>query len=162
MRDLETLKQAIDLASKASADLPESLKIEAFKLILADSLAAPGSIAVTNIGGGSARGARPVPQHLDRSLNEVLAGLRKSGHTDRFLVIAYYYERTSGIATTRQEFLAAYKSARLAPPKNPSDVISQLIRRGFLLDADAKEGQKAWIITPTGERYVDGELLEGD
>jgi hypothetical protein len=47
----------------------------------------------------------------------------------------------------------------MAPPKNVSDVIAQCIRKGMLMDASGpKDGQKAWMITQTGERLVEERL----
>ncbi len=93
------------------------------------------------------------------SLNEFLAKVRLSSYVDRVVAIAYYFfHGAQQDAVTRQELLATFKKSRMAPPKNISDVVAQCIRKGMLVDAEPKEGQKAWAITQTGERFVEERL----
>jgi hypothetical protein len=94
------------------------------------------------------------------SLGEFLASVNVSSFVDRVIAIAYYHlHGLQQEAVTRQEFLVAFKKARFTPPKNISDVIAQCIRKGLLMDAfEPKDGQKAWSVTQTGERFIEDRL----
>jgi len=99
---------------------------------------------------GGAR-VRPTMQ-----INEFLASKKLKSHTDKVLAIAYHYLHAKGKPVTSPEIEEAYITSRLARPQNLSDVVAKCIRRGYLVGSrEQKEGQKAWHITPTGEKYVE-------
>ena len=95
----------------------------------------------------------------ERSISEFLASKNCGSMVDQVTAIAYYFFHTGQECVTRTEFLEALGKARLPRPKNISDVVARCIRGGFLVDyPEKKDGQKAWQITPTGERYVEEQL----
>lgn len=97
---------------------------------------------------------------LPRALNEFLAPLPKS-QTTLYLAIAYFSLHNNQPSLTVNDFANALASARIPRPKNPSDVVGKCIKRGWLVDAlERKDGQKAWQITPTGEKYIE-DILTG-
>jgi len=55
----------------------------------------------------------------------------------------------------------AHSSNPSSKPKNPSDTVYKNIRRGFLTESPQKKGgSKAWIVTNSGERFVENDLKE--
>lgn len=103
--------------------------------------------------------ARPVM--VDRmQASEFLASLNLRSKLDQFVAVAYYFLRSGQESVTRAEIMDTLSKARLSRPKNPSDVIGKCIRRAHLIEAaEQKDKQKAWQITPTGEKYVEEQLL---
>lgn len=97
------------------------------------------------------------------SVNEFFRKVSPSSHPERFVCAAYYLLHT-GKATqfTQADILEVYGKLREPRPRNPSDVIYQCIKKAHLIDApEASERQKSWVITPEGERFVEG-LLNGN
>lgn len=99
---------------------------------------------------------REMPAVQKMQLSEFLASLNMKTQFDNLVAIAYYNLHARSASLTRAEALEGFARARLPRPSNLSDVIGQAIRRGYLVEAaEKKEGQKAWSITPTGERYIE-------
>lgn len=93
------------------------------------------------------------------TLNEFLASKNPTSHKDRVLLVAYYYLYSKNEPVTRSEIDEAYSLARMRRPKNISDIISKCVGKGYFVDyRDGKEGNKAWQITQTGEKYVQEKL----
>jgi hypothetical protein len=94
-----------------------------------------------------------------KTVSEFLSSKNCKSMPDQVTAIAYYSFHGGQECITRIELLEAFGKARLPRPKNISDVIGRCIRRGFLVDyPEKKDGQKAWQITPTGEKYVEEHL----
>ena len=92
--------------------------------------------------------------------SEFLASLDLRSQLDQLEAVAYYFLHSGQESVTRAEVMDTLSKARLPRPKNLSDVIGKCIRRGHIIVAvEDKDGQKAWQITPTGERYVEEQLL---
>jgi len=93
------------------------------------------------------------------TLNEFLASRNPTYHKDRALLVAYYYLHCKNEPVTTTEIDEAYSLARMRRPKNISDIIAKCVGKGYLVDyRDGKEGNKAWQITKTGEKYVQENL----
>ena len=93
------------------------------------------------------------------SINEFLARLSVESYPERVTAIAYYQlhnQQSQGV--TLEDFRRAFSVARIPGPKNLSDVIAKCIRRGLLMDAESRDGQRAWQITQTGERSIEERL----
>lgn len=92
-------------------------------------------------------------------ISEFLAQRKISTETDRVVVILYHQFHNGQESSTRAEILEAYSAARTRKPTNLADVIARCIRKGHIIEAlEKKEGQKAWQITQSGERYVEEQL----
>jgi hypothetical protein len=92
-------------------------------------------------------------------ISEFLAQRKIESETDRIATILYYYLHNGRGSSTTAEILEAYATARFRRPTNLSDVIARCIRKGHVIEArERKEGQKAWQITVTGEKYVEEKL----
>jgi len=93
--------------------------------------------------------------------SEFLASLELRSQLDQLEAIAYYFLHSAQESVTRAEIMNTLSKARLPKPKNLSDVIGKCIRRGHIVEAvEKKERQKAWQITPPGEKYVEEQLLD--
>lgn len=59
------------------------------------------------------------------------------------------------------DLIGGFAQAKESLPKNPSDTVYKNIKRGFLTESpEKKSGSKAWIVTNSGERFVENGLKE--
>jgi len=157
MVDSERIRDLIDQATAATEGMDEPLRTAAFQTLLqwllANSPTGGSPAARPEAAGSAARASSPPP-----TANEFLASLAVGSHLDRIAAILYYnLHYASSDRMTREELLETYGRLRERRPANLSDILAKAIRRGHVIDAaEAKDGRRAWQVTPTGERYVEG------
>jgi len=80
--------------------------------------------------------------------------------TQKTLVLAYYLEHLEGVQSFNVTDLeAVFRSAKEKLPGNINDAVNKNIVRGLLMEAaEKKDNKKAWVLTSTGEKYVEEEL----
>lgn len=122
---------------------------EVFRLLIQPSLApaaqrsAAGNLSIENI-----------------QISEFLPQTNIRSELDKVTAILYYQLHNGQNSSTRAEILQAYSSSRTRQPANLSDVIAKCIRRGHVVESpEKKDGQKAWQITLSGEKYVEEKLI---
>lgn len=134
----------------------ERLRSIAFEVIFRRLLEGAGAMPVPVEAAGQ---TGPSGSLAGVSVGEFLSRLQAKSYPDRIVGIAYYCLHSKGEETvSRPDFFDSLSRARVPKPKNLSDVIAQCVRKGHLMDAEAKDGQRAWKITMTGEGYVDEKL----
>lgn len=75
---------------------------------------------------------------------------------DRALLAGYFLEKyQNGESFTSIEIRETIRSAKIAPPKNPSDAIAKNIKKGLMMSAGDKDGKMAFVLTSDGEDAVD-------
>ncbi len=147
--DDESIRQAIQRARRLTEPEPEPFRSLAFQRVL--DLLLAGTPAASAVASG--------PPALDMDLTEFLAAKKLATHPDRVVAIAYYtYHTQSGAGVTTQDLTDAYSRARVKKPQNFPDVIAACVRRGRLVEGERKEGNKSWVITRTGEAFVEQSL----
>jgi hypothetical protein len=94
------------------------------------------------------------------SVNEFFRRVSPDTHPARFVTAAYYLLHTGKAEQfTQADILEIYRKLRQPQPKNPTDVMNQCIRKAQIIDAPSMgDKQKHWVITPEGEKYVEGLL----
>ncbi|MGH2602601.1 MAG: hypothetical protein ACRDJ9_24855 [Dehalococcoidia bacterium] len=149
--DDDAIREAIGRARRLSEAEPEPLRTVAFRVVLEHLLrSAPGAGGVT---------PAPSPPPTDMDLTEFLAAKKVTTHPDRVIAIAYYtYHTQNGTGVTTQDLTDAYGRARVKRPQNFPDVIAACVRRGRLVEGERKDAMKSWVITRTGEAYVEQNL----
>ena len=149
----EEIKNRITEAIEITQDVEEPYKSIAFEVIFRKLIEETPATSEGRDLPGSAIVAR-------MQASEFLASLNVRSQLDQFVAVAYYFLRSGQESVTRAEIMDTLSKARLPRPKNPSDVIGKCIRRAHLIEAaEQKDKQKAWQITPTGEKYVEEQLL---
>jgi len=80
-----------------------------------------------------------------------------SKHTDAMAVFAYWLFKVEKMESFNvKDIISCYDKTRKAKPSNPNQIINQNVARHLFAEASAeKDGFKAWIITRTGEEYVE-------
>ncbi len=153
------IEQAIKKAV-AVADLQdEQYQVATYEAALRYFLGTSTAIVPTS-GSSSFTGQNQRRDLGNIAVNEMLANSKVSSHPDRVLTIAYYRFRKNKDGITTRDVLDAYGRSRLRKPQNIHDVIATCIRRGHLIDGDNVDNSRSWLITPSGESYVETELLQ--
>jgi hypothetical protein len=80
-----------------------------------------------------------------------------SKHTDSIAVFAYWLYKVETLNSFNvQDILDCYDKTRKAKPSNVNQIINQNVATHIFAEAsEKKDGLKAWIITRTGEEYVE-------
>jgi|SRR5205809_4030269 len=96
------------------------------------------------------------------SIREFVNLKNPSTSAETALLIAYYLEKFSAVSPfNHDDLIGGFAQAKEPLPKNPSDTVYKNIRRGFLTESPQKKGgSKAWIVTNSGERFVENDLKE--
>ncbi len=149
----EALRRAGSLANEAE----DEYRPIAFKVLLERFLGAgassPGNS--TEALASYQDGSRKTKLPPSMGLSEFLVTKNVQSHVDRVMAIAYFtYQQPDGGGITTRDIAGAYGKARQRKPQNIPDVLATCVRRGLLIDAEPKDGMKAWVITQTGEGHV--------
>jgi hypothetical protein len=86
-----------------------------------------------------------------------------SKHTDSMAVFAYWLYKVEKMNSFNvKDIVDCYDKTRKAKPSNPNQIINQDVARHIFAEAsEEKDGLKAWIITRTGEEYVEQMKSKG-
>jgi hypothetical protein len=91
------------------------------------------------------------------SAKEFLMTKKLKTETQKVLALGYYLEHMGSTESFNTADLEAiFRSVRERLPKNMNDAVNKNIARGFLMDAaEKKDNKKAWVLTATGEKFVE-------
>ena len=80
-----------------------------------------------------------------------------SKHTDAMTVFAYWLFKVEKMESFNvKDIISCYDKTRKAKPSNPNQIINQNVARHVFAEAPSeKDSLKAWVITRTGEEYVE-------
>jgi hypothetical protein len=95
---------------------------------------------------------------LPGSLMEfVLAKGNPTKHTDRAVLFAYWlFKKENMCSFNSTDISDCYDQTRIVKPQNIPDIVNQIQGQGLVTPVkEEKEGKKAWVITTTGEKYID-------
>jgi hypothetical protein len=149
--DDTAIRTAIERARRLTEAEPEPFRSLAFRAVLEQLLRGGGAVTATTP-------AETTPLS-EMDLTEFLAAKKALTHPDRVVAIAYFtYKTQDGAGVTTHDLTEAYSRARVKKPQNFPDVIAACVRRGRLVEGDRKDGMKSWVITRTGEAFVEQSL----
>ena len=96
------------------------------------------------------------------SVKEFIINKKPSGDVQKTLAITYYIEINEKTQSFNVEDLTHYFQLAKEPiPQNLNDKINMSIRKGHVMEAkEKKENKKAWVITNTGEQFVENNFKE--
>jgi hypothetical protein len=156
----ETLQKAVAVVNV----IEERYREAALPTILQVLIKASETANITTLPTQAQNGNEPhasrsrLPSNI--SVNEFFYKAAPDSHPERFVCAAYYLLHTGKTEQfTVADIIEIYGKLREQKPKNPADVINKCIRKVHLIDApNPNDGQKSWVITPNGEKYVEGLL----
>lgn len=94
------------------------------------------------------------------SIKEFLITKDISDDVKRTLAVAYFLEHEEKLGSVNTDDLKkAFQLAKSPLPTNINDKVNINIRNGHMMEAaEKKESKKAWVLTATGESFVEDEL----
>jgi len=93
-------------------------------------------------------------QIKDESPREFLLKFHPKNDTEKTLVAIYFLEKKGLQLITTNEIADTLKEMREKLPKNISDKIQLLDKRGFVKKAGQEGRRKCWIVSNRGEEYL--------
>ncbi len=98
------------------------------------------------------------------SVKEFLLTKKPTDDVQRTLVIGYYLEHFESMDRFNARDLAdGFRSAKEPPPTNINAKVDLNIGKGYMMEAKEKKDKfKAWVLTNSGEKYVEERLPEGE
>lgn len=94
------------------------------------------------------------------SAKEFLLSKNLKSTVDKTLVLAYYLEKNEQMDLFNiNDIASVFQAAREKAPANLNDMINKNIAKGYLMEArEQKDSKKAWVLTSTGEKFIEEEL----
>jgi hypothetical protein len=98
------------------------------------------------------------------SIKEFIISKKPKNDVQKTLIIGYYLENYLDMGFfNKNDLLKAFSEAKeKAPPKDKIyDKIDANVGKGFMMvSPEKKDNKKAWVLTNTGEKFVENDLNE--
>lgn len=95
------------------------------------------------------------------SAREFILKHSPSDDNQRTLVLGAYIEEGGQQSFTAEDLKRVFREARLKLPANINDKVNKNIAKGYLMDGDVVDGKKSWMLTMTGQMFIENGLAEG-
>jgi len=117
---------------------------------------------IASIERGLFSGDKQKPHHKQLSIKEFLLTVQPQDDTQRTLAVGYFIENYLGAAPFNAKDLGdGFRNAKETSPSNINDRVNKNIDRGYVMIVkEKKDGKKAWILTNTGEQFINQLLSE--
>lgn len=155
------LRESKDLVERAIGDTESELMkallaVKVFELRIADQSGEylPGKDATQEV----------VEVSRELEINELMNMVKPKTHVDTVTVFGYHLESENILKFSNREVLELYAKCKRKPPRNLSDVVSNAIRRGYLVESEttSKSGSRMVRLTSTGRDFVISKLGAGN
>ena len=106
---------------------------------------------------------KPKTEGKKLSLKEFILTKKPGDDVQKTLVIGYYLEHFESMDRFNARDLAdGFRSAKEPPPTNINAKVDLNIGKGYMMEAKEKKDKfKAWVLTNSGEKFVEEVLPEG-
>jgi hypothetical protein len=97
------------------------------------------------------------------SIKEFMLVKNPADDVQKALVIGYYLEHFGGMSAFNAKDLAeGFRAAREPVPANVNDKVNLNIAKAYMMAAEEKKDNlKAWVLTNSGDRFVEDLKAEG-
>lgn len=94
------------------------------------------------------------------SVKEFLLSKKPNGDVQKTLAMGYYLEKYQNYTCFNgKDIESGFRAAKEPPPENINDKINQNIRKGQIMNSEEKkDGHASWVLTHTGERFVENNF----
>lgn len=140
----DLIRKKIEDALKIIDDIKEDYKLETYKIILPFLLKGLVNISKLEEGVISSK----------VSLSELIAKLKPNTYTDTAIIISYFLFKYEGIIIFNIDNIKnGFDEIRAVKPKNMTDTLNSLIKRGLLRTSSDVDNKKGFEITKMGIEY---------
>lgn len=96
------------------------------------------------------------------SVKEFILSKKPKSEIQKTLAIGFYLEKYEGLPSFNVKDLEDwYRAAKEPLPKNMNDTVNKNIAKGHIMDAkEKKDNKRAWILTNSGEIFVESGFKE--
>lgn len=96
------------------------------------------------------------------SIKEFILSKKPVGDVQKTLAVACYLEKYEGfVSFNAVDLVNGFRLAKESVPENINDKINMNIKKGHMDEAkEKKDSKKAWIVTNSGERFLDNGFKE--
>jgi len=101
--------------------------------------------------------AKPIHSNKKISIKEFMLSKSPIDDIQKTLSIGYYLEKYANYPSFNAKDLeTGFGDAKESSPSNINDKVNQNISHGYMMKSrEKKDKRKAWVLTNTGEKYVD-------
>lgn len=94
------------------------------------------------------------------SIKEFIISKKPKDDVQRTLAIGYYLEKHEALSSFNvRDLEKRFRDAKEKIPKNINLCVIANIRKGHMMEAkEKKDNLKAWVLTNSGEKYVEGDF----
>ena len=98
------------------------------------------------------------------SVREFLLAKKPTDNVQRTLIIGYYLEHFDSLDSFNgRDLTDGFRSAKEPVPANINDKVNMNIHKGHIMEAkEKKDNSKAWVLTNSGEKFVEEALPGGE
>ncbi|RJR29245.1 hypothetical protein C4564_02810 [Candidatus Microgenomates bacterium] len=92
------------------------------------------------------------------SAKEYLLEKGPKSAVEKTLFLGAYLEKYKGRESfTVDDLRGEFRAAREPSPANINDMINKNIKKGFFMEGGTKDEKKTWLLTATGEKFLDSK-----
>lgn len=103
------------------------------------------------------------PSQKQRSLSELYQRADDPSKQDTTLLTGWFREQHENASDfTRAEIENTATGSKLKLGANVPRDVRNLVKKGYMAENDARDGETTYIVTIDGEEYVENELLNSD
>jgi len=100
---------------------------------------------------------KPIEEKKKLAVREFMLEKEVITGTDKTLVLGYYLEKFEQLDSFNVDDIErAFREAKEPVPGNINEAVNKNIRKGFMMASGEKDGKNSWILTNSGEKFVDG------
>ncbi len=98
------------------------------------------------------------------SIKEFLLTKKPTDDVQKTLVIGYYMEHFEQMDSFNTRDLSdGFRSAKEPKPSNVNDKVNSNIGKGYMMESKEKKDKlKAWVLTNSGEKFIEEGMPEGE
>ena len=115
------------------------------------------------LGGAESTAPQPAPPPLKvHTIRQFMTEKSPTDDVQRSLVIGYYLEKEGGMVSfNAKDIEKGFVDAREKVPSNVADKILKNVWKGHMMQvSDEKDGLKAYVLTNTGTKFVEGGIKQ--
>ena len=98
------------------------------------------------------------------SIKEFILSRKPKNDVQKTLAIGYFLENYENISSfNAKDLKSGFKAAREKVPKNIGDKVQLNIKKAHMMEfKEKKDNLKSWILTDSGEKYIESDFKKGE